>query len=109
MSTLLNIHQISWEWPSRQLQKQRLKYFIKSLEDKEILQTLTPTSKLARKRGRPRFRLIDAIINDLEDMGNIIYKDQSLIYKSRAKNVMFICKLYEHQILEIINTKDNPG
>ena len=77
----LKENDIDWNWPSKTIQKRRIKFFTKSLESKEIVEILSPDSSLKRKLGRPKFRMIDAILNDIEDL-EIIGMDQNFSYTS---------------------------
>ena len=83
---------IEWEWPMHRLQTQRLQFFIDKLEDEEIVEILTPKKGEKRRRGKPRYRMIDAIKEDLKWDGRIEFKKitQDL---SRTKKIMWICKL----------------
>ena len=99
-----------WEWPSIKVQKSRIKWFTKSLENPEIVQILTPEPNLKRSLGRPRYRMIDAIAQDLIDLKIIsneitTYSEIIEIFKlnqnQKAINIMYLCKLYEITIKEI--------
>ena len=57
---------IDWEWPMQKLQTQRIQFYMGKLEDEDIVDILTPKEEEKRARGRPRFRIIDAIIDDLK-------------------------------------------
>jgi len=102
----LSFFNISWKWPRRRLQESRLQYFIKSMKNEEIRKIIIPEKGLKRKRGRPRFRYIDAIVNDLEDVGNIKYKEiqASFHFKSRAEKVIGICSKFEDTLLNTLAT-----
>jgi hypothetical protein len=59
-----------------------------------------PKKGLKRSRGRPKFRLIDAIKDDLEDIANIGYKRMEALLQfdskmSRAEKIISICQLWE--------------
>ena len=96
---------IEWVWPSTRIKKSRLKFFTKSLENEDIRKLLTPDQKLKRKIGKPKFRMVDAILNDLEDF-EITGKDDNFNYQSLIKlfhlkstnqriiNVMHICETH---------------
>ena len=99
MDEILESHEIGWEWPMRTLRRQRLQFFTRKLEDEEYVNLITPKKEDKRKRGRPRFRMIDAIIHDLEELKGIDYK----VLKTddipdsdrgkRAKSVIWACIL----------------
>ena len=94
-----------WIWPSTRVQMQRLQFFTKSLNNQELVNILTPEEGAKRRVGRPRFRMIDAIINDLEDVVGLCFADfkfHEFSPKNRAKNVMFYCKLHQDQISKLI-------
>ena len=92
MEEMLEELDIEWEWPMHRLQTQRLQFFIDKLEDEEIVEILTPKKGEKRRRGKPRYRMIDAIKEDLKWDGRIEFKKitQDL---SRTKKIMWICKL----------------
>ena len=109
MDEILESHKIGWEWPMRTLQRQRLQFFTRKLEDGEFVNLITPKQEDKRKTGRPRFRMIDAIIHDLWEMKEIDYE----VYITndirandrgkRAKKVMNAC------ILSIEESFIDPG
>ena len=105
ISSEIKTHLPKWIWPSTRVQMQRLQFFIKSLNNLELVNILTPEIGAKRKVGRPRFRIIDAIINDLEDIADLSfadYKFHEFSPKNRAKNVTFYCKLHQDQIFKLI-------
>ena len=106
----MSFFNIPWEWPSTRIRKSRLKLFTKSLSNSEFVETLTPNPTLTRPRGRPRFRMIDAILKDLDDFNILefepncyeeLVKNFGLDKKNRAMNVMYLCNLYKKEIVEL--------
>ena len=70
----LSFLDIKWKWPQRRLQEQRLEFFLVSIKKKEFTDIVIPKDGLKRNRGRPRFRMIDAIKDDLKDTEGIDFK-----------------------------------
>lgn len=67
---------------------------------KSLSHLIVPKKGLKRSRGRPKFRLIDAIKDDLEDIANIDYKRMEALLQfdskmSRAEKIISICQLWE--------------
>ena len=69
------VFDIAWTWPAQYLKVSCLQYFVKMLENEAIREVISPPKGLKRKRGRPRFRYIDAIGQDLLDVLNIDHAD----------------------------------
>ena len=93
MDGMLEELDIDWEWPMQKLQTQRIQFFMDKLEDEDIADLLTPKEGEKRPRGRPRFRMIDAIINDLKWANIKTYFTQNFRTGKRAKTIMWVCKL----------------
>ena len=99
MDEILVEHKIEWEWPVTTLQKQRLYFFTEKLKDEEITEILTPKKGETRRRGRPRFRMIDAIKDDLWKVEEIDFDRYDEYYKNnflkseRAKKVIYACMI----------------
>ena len=96
----LSVVNITWRWPRQRLQEQRLDYFLESLKNPDFVEIIVPKKDLKRSRGRPKFRLIDAIKDDLEDIANIDYKRMEALLHfdskmSRAEKIISICQLWE--------------
>ena len=103
MSRKLKSFGIKWEWPGIRLQKQRLRFFLDSIKEPEIEEVMLPPFGCKRKIGRPKFRLIDALINDLDDVADIHFadlrdKDCFKCYKERAEQVIYCCTIHEAHI-----------
>ena len=114
----MSLFNIRWEWPSRSVRKARVKFFIQSLANKDILNTITPQRGEKRGRGRPKTRLVDVIVEDLDDLdllreGKNLYTfkaiDESLptkqqtISQEKAIKVVNLCSVCQNQILNNIN------
>jgi hypothetical protein len=110
MNEMLKDHEIEWEWPMRTLQRQRLHFFTQKLEDRDFVDLITPKKEDRRTRGRPRFRMIDAISNDLLEIKEIDYtffKTYDITNNDRgkrAKKIMIACKT-----LSIDESFKDPG
>jgi hypothetical protein len=64
----LSFFNIPWQWPSNSVRKARVKYFIQSIDNKEFVELLKPKPNEKRGLERPRTRLIDVIIQDLNEL-----------------------------------------
>lgn len=96
---LMNLFRIDWKWPSERIRSSRLDFFCTKLADPTFVALLTPKKEDKRKRGRPRFRLIDAIVEDLKIIADIQYDEFTLPFivpgsHQRVYKVMWACKLY---------------
>ena len=96
----LSFFNIEWKWPRQRLQEARLGYFIECMKKPEFLDIIIPKDDMKRCRGRPKFRLIDAIKDDLEDVAKIDFTQWEKIHKfnsksSRAEKILTLCKLWE--------------
>ena len=102
----LSFLDIKWKWPQRRLQEQRLEFFLVSIKKKEFTDIVIPKDGLKRNRGRPRFRMIDAIKDDLKDTEGIDFKRIVKVFRfhwkeSMAFKVIAICEnLIETRIEE---------
>ena len=110
LNTELSAFNIKWIWPSHRIHIQRIKYFTKQLQNSSLIQLLIPKASDKRRLGRPKYRYIDAIIDDLIyldifEIQNINYKEICNIFNlkpnERAKNVMYLCTLYKYKIEKI--------
>ena len=105
--TLLSLG-IKWKWPQRLVQEQRLAFLMRSIESQAFLEVISHKTRLKRKRGRPRFRLIDAIKNDLEDIIGMDMKDINHHYyfaskASTVEKVIHICQTEIQAINKTLN------
>jgi hypothetical protein len=96
----MSVFNTNWKWPKQRLQEQRLEYFVESIKNPDFLDIIVPTRGLKRSRGRPKFRLIDAIKDDLEDIAKIDYTRMENILNfdskiSKAEKIITICQLWE--------------
>ena len=96
----MSFFNIEWKWPRQRLQEARLGYFIECMKKSEFLDIIIPKDDMKRCRGRPKFRLIDAIKDDLEDVAKIDFTQWEKIHKfnsksSRAEKILTLCKLWE--------------
>ena len=90
---MLKEQDIEWEWPMHILQRQRLQFFTEKLEDEDIVEILTPKEGEKRPTGRPRYRMIDAIKQDLEWDGiDLEHLRQDFRTDCLAKKIMWACK-----------------
>jgi len=112
---------IPWQWPSKSVRKARVKYFIQSIENPEFVELLTPQPNEKRGPGKPRTRLIDVIIQDLNDLEllrekkinytfeeNLAFlpKIQQIISTEKATKVIKLCGICKEKILENICRKE---
>ena len=96
----MSVFNTNWKWPKQRLQEQRLEYFVESIKNPDFLDIIVPTRGLKRSRGRPKFKLIDAIKDDLEDIAKIDYTRMENILNfdskiSKAEKIITICQLWE--------------
>ena len=111
----MSFFNIPWQWPSNSVRKARVKYFIQSLDNEEFQQLLKPKPNEKRGLGRPRTRLIDVIVQDLNELkllregeNNFTFetsldslpKKQQIISTEKAERVIKICEIHREKILE---------
>ena len=114
----LSFFNIPWKWPSLRIKKARISFFIQSLDKPSITQLLTRQPGEKRKRGRPKTRLIDVIVQDLDELQ--VLKDEDgkpitflelttsileqllLPYKEKSEKVMSVCTIYKDEILRVV-------
>ena len=104
----LGVFDIAWTWPAQYLKVSRLQYFVKMLGNEAIREVISPAKGLKRKRGRPRFRYIDAIGQDLLDVLNIDHADNRYqtpcgfrMVDQKAVKIIAICEFFREEILDL--------
>ena len=105
MDQLICRENITWRWPEEMISEQRLKFFLNQIQKPEIQSILIPEKGLKRKKGRPRRRMIDAIVEDVErfyevDIRTFDLRPHKMQSAQLARKVLYFCILHHFEILE---------